>query len=176
MNNENTIYDNAKTNRNDNEETQLDLNVKQKTESKKDNKSDAKVEANSKAEDNNAQTEDGGKKKSIFKKAAAGLGLGVLMGASAAFVSADELDPSALGIEPLDGADEGLGESDEEPAMNLSDGEIPVASSVSDEMSFSEAFAAAREEVGPGGVFEWNGNVYNTYYADEWENMSPIRQ
>lgn len=44
---------------------------------------------------------------------------------------------------------------------------------VSDDMSFGEAFAAAREQVGPGGVFEWRGNVYNTYNADEWEAMSP---
>ena len=39
-------------------------------------------------------------------------------------------------------------------------------------MSFGEAFAAAREEVGPGGVFEWHGNLYNTYSAAEWEAMS----
>lgn len=49
---------------------------------------------------------------------------------------------------------------------------LPIAE-VSDDMSFGEAFAAAREQVGPGGVFEWRGNVYNTYNADEWEAMSP---
>ena len=43
---------------------------------------------------------------------------------------------------------------------------------VDDSMSFSEAFNAAREEVGPGGVFHWHGGVYNTYSADEWSNMS----
>lgn len=48
----------------------------------------------------------------------------------------------------------------------------PVATSVSDDMSFGEAFAAARAEVGPGGVFEWRGNVYNTYHAEEWNSMS----
>ena len=42
---------------------------------------------------------------------------------------------------------------------------------VSDDMSFGEAFAAARAEVGPGGVFTWRGNVYGTYMADEWEAM-----
>lgn len=172
MNNEDTIYDNVKTNRNDNEETQLGLNVKQTTEKNNGKKSDVKLESNSKVEENNAQTEDGNRKKSDLKKVAAGLGFGILMGASAAFVSAGEMDLSTLGMDALDGGDEGLGESDEGLGMNLSDGEIPVASSVSDEMSFSEAFAAAREEVGAGGVFEWNGNVYNTYYAEEWENMS----
>lgn len=44
---------------------------------------------------------------------------------------------------------------------------------VSDDISFGEAFAAAREQVGPGGVFEWRGNVYNTYSEEEWEAMSP---
>ena len=43
---------------------------------------------------------------------------------------------------------------------------------VDQSLSFSEAFAAARAEVGPGGVFEWHGGVYGTYTADEWNNMS----
>lgn len=43
---------------------------------------------------------------------------------------------------------------------------------VSDDMSFSQAFAAARAEVGPGGVFEWRGGLYGTFTADEWANMS----
>lgn len=43
---------------------------------------------------------------------------------------------------------------------------------VDDNASFSEAFADARAQVGPGGAFEWRGHVYNTYYAEEWNNMS----
>lgn len=54
--------------------------------------------------------------------------------------------------------------------------EAPVAESVSDEMSFSEAFRAARNEVGAGGVFEWLGRLYNTYYREEWAVMSPDQQ
>jgi hypothetical protein len=38
---------------------------------------------------------------------------------------------------------------------------------VSDDMSFSEAFSAAREELGAGGVFAWHGQYYNTFYAEE---------
>lgn len=49
---------------------------------------------------------------------------------------------------------------------------VAMAESVNDDMSFGEAFAAARAEVGPGGVFEWHGNLYNTYSAAEWEAMS----
>ncbi|MCM1006293.1 MAG: hypothetical protein NC402_08370 [Prevotella sp.] len=64
------------------------------------------------------------------------------------------------------------GESNQ-PEFAWSDGNVSVAtSSVNDEMSFSEAFAAARAEVGPGGAFEWRGGVYGTYTADEWANMS----
>lgn len=54
-------------------------------------------------------------------------------------------------------------------------GEIQVAHSVNDGMSFSEAFAAARAEVGPGGAFVWHGNVYTTFRSDdhEWLGMTP---
>lgn len=48
-----------------------------------------------------------------------------------------------------------------------------VASGVNDNMSFNEAFAAARAEVGAGGCFVWHGNVYGTYYANEWNAMTP---
>lgn len=52
------------------------------------------------------------------------------------------------------------------------DDQIQVATSVNDDMSFGQAFAAARAEVGAGGCFEWHGNVYGTYTAEEWNNMS----
>lgn len=41
-----------------------------------------------------------------------------------------------------------------------------------DANNFSDAFAQARAQVGAGGVFEYNGKLYGTYYADEWNNMS----
>lgn len=44
---------------------------------------------------------------------------------------------------------------------------------VDQNLSFGRAFAAARAEVGPGGVFHWHGNIYNTYTAEEWNNMTP---
>lgn len=43
---------------------------------------------------------------------------------------------------------------------------------VSDNLSFDEAFAAGRAASGPGGLFTWRGNLYGTYYADEWNAMS----
>lgn len=40
------------------------------------------------------------------------------------------------------------------------------------EFTFSEAFKGARAEYGPGGVFEYNGHTYTTYYKEEVEAMS----
>ena len=55
------------------------------------------------------------------------------------------------------------------------DGEKPEGvkiAEVNDNMSFKEAFEAAREQVGTGGVFRWHGGIYNTYTEDEWNGMS----
>ena len=55
-------------------------------------------------------------------------------------------------------------------------GEIEVATGVNNDMTFDEAFTAAREEVGAGGVFEWNGTVYGTYYETEWNSLTAEEQ
>lgn len=60
----------------------------------------------------------------------------------------------------------------EQDAIVATDEGIRVAQ-VDDDKSFSEAFADARAQVGPGGVFEWRGKVYGTFYKDEWDSMSP---
>jgi len=49
--------------------------------------------------------------------------------------------------------------------------QVSTATSTTDEMGFAEAFASARQEMGPGGVFVWNGNVYSTFFAEEWESL-----
>jgi len=54
--------------------------------------------------------------------------------------------------------------------------EAVKTATVSDGLSFKEAFMAARAEVGPGGVFEWHGNLYNTYTAEEWNAKSHHEQ
>ena len=41
-----------------------------------------------------------------------------------------------------------------------------------DEMSFGDAFEAARAAVGAGGVFRRHGHIYNTYTEEEWGAMS----
>lgn len=50
--------------------------------------------------------------------------------------------------------------------------DAPIAASVTSKMSFSEAFESARSEVGAGGFFTHNGQVYNTYTKEEWDQMS----
>lgn len=38
--------------------------------------------------------------------------------------------------------------------------------------NFNDAYAQARAQVGPGGVFEYNGKIYSTYTKEEWDEMS----
>ena len=66
------------------------------------------------------------------------------------------------------------GEAIQEEAAVETVTEIHEAHSVTDDMSFREAFATARAEVGPGGAFVWHGQVYGTYRGDdpEWQEMS----
>ena len=97
------------------------------------------------------------KKNDTMRKVAIGGGIGILLGASAAAV-AQTLSSSETPDEDVE----------VEPAPET----VSVASNVSDGMSFGDAFAAARAELGPGGMFTWHGNSYSTYTAEEWDNMS----
>lgn len=77
--------------------------------------------------------------------------------------------------EALDTATEDVRTEPETPAPQdaiIATSEGVRVAQVNDDASFSEAFADARTQVGPGGVFEWHGRVYNTYYEDEWNNMN----
>lgn len=38
--------------------------------------------------------------------------------------------------------------------------------------NFNDAYAQARAQVGAGGVFEYNGKIYSTYTAEEWNGMT----
>ena len=69
-------------------------------------------------------------------------------------------DVVAFGVEDVDMGIEIDGES------------ISLAHVDTTDMSFNEAFAAARAEVGSNGVFEWRGGYYGTYYGDEWSEKS----
>lgn len=109
-------------------------------------------------------------KPSLWKRAAIGGGAGLLIGGVATMLmgmkKADEPEP--------DKNDENATQDASRP--DWADDEIPIASSVNDDMSFGEAFAAARAEVGAGGAFEWHGQVYGTFTAAEWNAMSPAEK
>ena len=154
MNDEKTIFDgeNTQYQSHDEEATQYDdaynnENTKTEETETSDNK------------DNAAKGE-----KSIWKKVAVGAGSGILLGSAATLLSASA---------PLGHAEgENAEEEGSETHPEWTDGEVSVASSVSDDMSFSEAFTTARTEVGSGGVFEWHGNIYSTFTEDEWNGMT----
>ena len=106
---------------------------------------------------------------------------GILLGGAGSFAAT----ASTLGkTETEEPSDENTEENVENPdqdnaTTNESAGVVAhgnVASGVNDSMSFNEAFAAARSEVGAGGCFVWHGNVYGTYYANEWNAMSPAQR
>ena len=92
---------------------------------------------------------------------------GILMGAGLLYggqAVAQELGKEAEKTEDVAIPEQG------ETSHTLENG-LQVAA-VNDDLSFGEAFAQARAEVGPGGVFHWHGGIYNTYTAAEWNAMS----
>lgn len=60
-----------------------------------------------------------------------------------------------------------------EPRLIIVHDEAPHATPITNDMSFKDAFALARAEVGPGGIFDWHGKHYNTYTREELSEMSP---
>jgi len=73
------------------------------------------------------------------------------------------------------GLDSGLGNNNGLVVSNVSmPAEVLVDTTTNrDDMTFEEAFADARGDMGPGNYFEWHGNLYNTFFKDEWDGMSP---
>lgn len=61
--------------------------------------------------------------------------------------------------------------ADDSQTPQVTDEQLQVATTQHGQ-TFAQAFEAARAEVGPGGVFRWHGNLYNTYTAEEWKAMS----
>ena len=116
----------------------------------------------------NNEVEVKGAKRSNWKHVAVGATSGLLIGGVATFLMGMKRADS----DSTEGEQENNNHKDELSNPEWVDDQIQVATSVSDDMSFGEAFAAARAEVGPGGCFEWHGNVYGTYTADEWSNMT----
>ena len=83
---------------------------------------------------------------------------------------AEVANPS-LGLDFTIGSDENVKSLGISITVPESFDEIRLTTVPTDDMSFSQAFAAARRAVGPHGVFEWRGGVYGTYYDNEWKHM-----
>lgn len=92
-----------------------------------------------------------------WKKVTFGAASGILVGAGAMYAA------KAFG--------DNENETPEEQAATQQPEDVKVTK-VSDDLSFQDAFDAARAQVGPGGVFRWNGGLYSTYKEDEWNAMS----
>lgn len=93
------------------------------------------------------------------------------------FPSKSDIDGGLLSDDDLLAEADAEVEPDAETASDfdhssLEGHDLEVATGVDDSMSFAEAFQAAREETGPGGLFVWHGHSYGTYYSNEWESMS----
>ena len=108
------------------------------------------------------------KEGSAWKHVTLGGVSGILMGAGLLY--AGQSVAATKTETPEETADAATAEAQQ--ADSATEAALPVAQ-MHNEMSFGEAFAAARAEVGPGGVFIWHGGIYNTYTADEWNTMTP---
>lgn len=122
------------------------------------------------APSNNGEVEVKAAKSSMWKRVATGAGSGLLIGGVATVLMG--MDNANANVPDKPGREDGGNHREELSHPEWVDDEVAVATSVNDDMSFGEAFAAARAEVGPGGVFEWHGQIYGTYTADEWNNMT----
>lgn len=95
---------------------------------------------------------------------------GILMGAG--LVYASRADAANHNKEEFAGQNSSNVPESEQQRNIVPEGALPVAK-LHNELSFGEAFAQARAEVGSGGVFIWHGGIYNTYTVEEWNVMTP---
>jgi len=95
---------------------------------------------------------------------------GILMGAG--LVYASKADAANYNKEELAEQHSANVPDSEKLVNSVSEESLPVAK-LHNELSFGEAFAQARAEVGSGGVFIWHGGIYNTYTVEEWNAMTP---
>lgn len=138
----------------DNEATQFEDTVSEQTSNE------------TSAHTNNEELEVKATKKSMLKRAAVGAGSGLLIGGIATVL---------MGMKSAEGNHDKPNDGNHKEELSHPewvDDEVQVATTVNDDMSFGDAFAAARSEVGPGGVFEWHGQIYATYTAEEWGGMT----
>lgn len=115
-----------------------------------------------------------GENRKPWKEVVVGGVSGIAIGAAGILFSGFTL-PEEATIPGIIGENENE-DNGNEPAPAPQDNHIEVATCVNDDISFSEAFAAARHEVGANGAFVWHGQVYTTCYAEEWNAMTSEQQ
>ncbi len=115
-----------------------------------------------------------------WKRVAIGGAAGIMVGTAGAaaatvayhhFFSDDEEAANAEN-ENAENTDTANTENSEHAYRTLDNG-MKVAENIDESLSFKDAFNAAREQVGPDGVFHWHGNVYSTHTEAEWNSMTP---
>lgn len=120
---------------------------------------------------NKSENVDKNKKSNLGAAVAGAVGGFVAGAASGAAMSAAAMPANEVPAETEEVVAETTTDTPEaENVLLVNDEGVRVAHVEAD--SFSDAFAQARQQVGPGGVFEYRGQIYGTYYADEWNNMS----
>lgn len=110
------------------------------------------------------QYESNEKSSNLGKKMAVGAAAGVALGTASAF-AASAINSEGDSEIALPEVEDNIGQA---PASDT----VAQATGVEEWMTFSQAFEAARNEVGPGGVFFWHGNAYGTHLESEWNAMS----
>lgn len=114
-----------------------------------------------------------------WKRVAIGGVAGIMVGtagAAAATVAYHHFfgnDEEAANTEDNAENSENSNSENSEHAYRTLDNGMKVAENIDESLSFKDAFNAAREQVGPDGVFHWHGNVYSTHTEAEWNSMTP---
>lgn len=132
-------------------DTQIDTTTADATSGQPEDSTEAQIEKTTESEEGGA-----------WKKVTIGGAVGLVLGSTVSYLSSAKAATTAE-------AETAVAEDNGNP---LVDDSMEMATAVSDDMPFSQAFAAARAEVGSGGAFEWHGNVYSTFTAEEWAGMS----
>ena len=115
-----------------------------------------------------------------WKRVAIGGVAGIMVGSAAAAAATvaynhffnDDEEAANAESENTENSDTANTENSEQLYHTLDNG-MKVADNIDESLSFKDAFNAAREQVGPDGVFHWHGNVYSTHTEAEWNSMTP---
>ncbi len=117
------------------------------------------------------------KKERTAAAAAGGFVAGAAVGVGATAAAHTQSQPLETAEEIVDKAEEVAEKPEEvvvapEPEQAILANDEGIRYAHVDADNFNDAFAQARAQVGPGGVFEYNGKIYATYVAEEWNEMS----